>query len=198
VSVASPYPEGKQDTWSGVTDALLNAHPLQLDEIRDVVLACWEDIFNTQIGSYRIGPDIEPEPQIMGFLLYELIPLEFQRRYPGAWRRQQGSMEKDLVCVNDATKSVEIKTSSNASQVFGNRSYAQPSLVSEVGRKGKSGYYLTINFEKFGRADRPALRIIRFGWLDHNDWIAQTAATGQQARIRPEAYAYKLRTLYSK
>ena len=37
----------------------------------------------------------------------------------------------------------------------------------------------------------------RFGWLDHDDWIAQTAATGQAARLRAEAYRFKLRTLYS-
>jgi len=42
----------------------------------------------------------------------------------------------------------------------------------------------------------PAIRIIRLGWLDHSDWIAQTAATGQQARIRPEAYAGRLIELY--
>ncbi|HFC7940318.1 ScaI family restriction endonuclease [Neisseria meningitidis] len=45
---------------------------------------------------------------------------------------------------------------------------------------------------------RPEIKIIRFGWLDHTDWIAQTAATGQQARLSPEAYRSKLKILYQK
>ena len=38
--------------------------------------------------------------------------------------------------------------------------------------------------------------MIRFGYLEHVDWIAQTASTGQQARLRKEAYDNKLITLY--
>ncbi|HGG7675208.1 TPA: ScaI family restriction endonuclease, partial [Neisseria meningitidis] len=66
--------------------------------------------------------------------------------------------------------------------------------------KSKNGYYLTINFEKFmpDLKLRPEIKIIRFGWLDHTDWIAQTAATGQQARLSPEAYRSKLKILYQK
>jgi hypothetical protein len=47
-----------------------------------------------------------------------------------------------------------------------------------------------------GIRNQPKIKIIRFGWLDHSDWIAQRAATGQQARLRPEAYQYKLLELY--
>jgi hypothetical protein len=30
---------------------------------------------------------------------------------------------------------------------------------------------------------RPELRSIRFGWLDHTDWLPQAAATGQQSAL---------------
>lgn len=90
---------------------------------------------------------------------------------------------------------IEIKGSSNATQIFANRSYAQPSSDSET--KDKNGYYITINFEKISKANpHPRITIIRFGYLEHKDWIAQKAATGQQARLAPEAYKYKLIEIY--
>ncbi|WP_180886422.1 ScaI family restriction endonuclease [Ruegeria sp. THAF57] len=55
----------------------------------------------------------------------------------------------------------------------------------------------TVNFEKFGTNGLPKVKLIRFGWLDHTDWIGQKAATGQQARLRPESDRYKLKRLYS-
>jgi hypothetical protein len=39
--------------------------------------------------------------------------------------------------------------------------------------------------------------IIRFGWLDHSDWMGQKAATGQQARLDPFAEKSKLAILYT-
>lgn len=132
----------------------------------------------------------------MGDYLHELIPFEFALRYPERWRRDQTGADKDLVWIEDPDRwSTEIKTSSHPSQVFGNRSYAQPGKS----RKTKSGFYLTVNFQKWKEClpNLPAIRVIRLGWLDHTDWIAQQAATGQQARIRPEAYAGKLAVLHT-
>lgn len=103
-------------------------------------------------------------------------------------------MDKDLVYIPDPSLSVELKTSSHASQIFGNRSYAQPQ---QGAGKSKDGYYLTVNFEKFSKDGLPKVKLIRFGWLDHTDWIGQAAATGQQARIRPESDRAKLVRLYS-
>lgn len=74
-------------------------------------------------------------------------------------------------------------------------SYAQPSAG---GKKSKSGFYLTVNFQRWAEVKDglPRIRVIRLGWLDHTDWVAQVAASGQQAKIRPEAYAGKLLELY--
>lgn len=198
MSAPSPYDGLPETGWLKVTDRLIAEHPLETKEIVEVVRASWNAIFDTRIGpaGFKIGPDIEPQPQIMGFFLHELIPLEFERRYAGKWRRQKLKTEKDLVYLPESRFSVELKTSSHASQVFGNRSYGQPTKEGEVGRKGRSGYYLTVNFQKFGSDSRPEIKAIRFGWLDHNDWIAQVAATGQASRVRAQAYQFKLRTLY--
>jgi len=151
-----------------------------------VVLGVWDDIFNSGIGKkpYRIGVDIFPKPQIMGFLLHELIALELRERHPNDWHGEADSSEKDLVYVLDGSYSVEIKTSSHRSKIFGNRSYAQEG---KSGKKSKSGYYLAVNFEKCSReCSKPSIVLIRFGWIDATDWRGQKAATGQQASLPPE------------
>jgi hypothetical protein len=113
----------------------------------DVVLLSWSAIFESRLGGkFRIGHEISPKPQIMGFLLHELIPLELQSRYPDIWRPEKVKGDKEIVHIPNEHFSVEMKTSSHASQIFGNRSYAQE----QVGKgKSKNGYYLTVNFEKF-------------------------------------------------
>ncbi len=175
------------------TIELIVKHPLHPDGIYEAVLKVWEDIFKSGIGSkpFKIGVDLFPRPQIMAFFLHELIPLEFSFRYPGKWRREQTPDEKDMVYIPDPFFSIEIKASSNPKHIFGNRSYAQKSIKA---KKSKSGYYLAINFEKFSKKSSSLPRIlrVRFGWLDHEDWIGQKSATGQQARLSPEADNFKL------
>ena len=184
------------DAWHQKTRELLDAHPLHCEEIVDVTLDCWSSIFRTKIGgSARIGVHIFPRPQIMGIFLHELIPLEFSSRYPKQWRREQSGDEKDLVFVPNDTLSVEIKTSSHKSQIFGNRSYAQRS---NARKKKRHGYFLAVNFEKFQKNKfKPRILRVCFGWLDDDDWIGQRAETGQQARLSGEIYGRKLLEIYS-
>jgi hypothetical protein len=193
----SPYEGVLQQDWSAVTRQLLVDYPVPRDEIVEIVLEQWTSIFESGIGKHglRIGEHIFPRPQIMGDYLHELIPYELRARYPGKWRRDETGKDKDLVWEEDPDRwSTEIKTSSHPSQVFGNRSYAQPG----ESKKTKSGFYLTINFERWAEClpNLPGIRLIRLGWLDHTDWIAQKAATGQQARIKAEAYVGKLPPLF--
>lgn len=189
--MASPYAGLPVSEWEKRTRQLIAEHPLDSREIYEVVHRVWGSIFDSKIGSkpFRIGGDIFPRPQIMAFLLHELIALEFAYRYPGVWRRDETADEKDLVYIPDEKYSIEIKTSSSAKSIFGNRSYAQETASA---KKSKSGYYLAINFEKFSSAKRPEITMVRFGWLDHSDWIGQAAATGQQARLEPDVERYKL------
>jgi hypothetical protein len=165
-----------ESAWTDKTRELIDAHPVDPKEFVEVVLLSWDAIFSSRIGpkGFRVGEHLFPKPQIMGFFLHEYV--------------------------SDVTFSVEIKTSSSKNRIFGNRSYAQRSEASEdnPAKKGKSGYYLAVNFEKFSYTVRnPRVRLVRFGWLDANDWIGQKAATGQQARLQPSTERSKLLTLYS-
>ncbi len=43
-----------------------------------------------------------------------------------------------------------------------------------------------------------AIKLIRFGWIDSEDWIGQKVATGQQSRLSSDVENYKLLQLYRK
>lgn len=194
--MVSPYKGLPPEKWLAVTQQLAKEHPLKANEIVEVVLAAWDSIFASKMGTsaFHIGKDIFPKPQIMGFFLHELIPLELAARHPKTWRGEKTSGDKDIVYIPDDQYSIEVKTSSNPRHIFGNRSYAQEA---NENKKVKSGYYLTVNFEKFsGDAKRPNILLVRFGWLDATDWIGQKAATGQQSRLPPEVETYKLLELF--
>ena len=192
------YDGEPEDNWLEITRALIAKHPLEPDEIVDVVKLCWTDIFDSSIGrrGLRIGADIFPTPQIMATLLHELVPAEFQHRYPEQWRRDATGGDKDLVYVPDSAFSAEIKCSSSMNSIFGNRSYAQRHSAS---KKARAGYFLGINFQKFSDdlRERPAIRRVSFGWLDWRDWIPQASATGQQAHLSSAAKKYKMLELWS-
>ncbi len=188
----SPYAGLDVSEWKSKTRELISAHPVDTAELHEIVVTAWDSIFNSGIGSkpFRIGFEIFPRPQIMGFLLHELVPLELEFRYPKVWRRDIESDEKDIVFVPDQKYSIEIKTSSSARDIYGNRSYAQSGKTS---KKNKSGYYLAINFQKFTETRNVTkINLVRFGWLDHADWMGQASQTGQQARLSRDVKNNKL------
>lgn len=179
-----------------VTQRLIAGHPLSEAEIVDVVLSSWKGIFTSRLGAtgFQIGKDIFPKPQILGFLLHELIPLELAARYPSVWRKEKFAYDKDVVHLTKPEFSIEIKTSSHASQIFGNRSFAQETTTR---KKDKSGYYIAVNFEKCEEdCPPPKVKVIRFGWLDGSDWQGQAAASGQQSRLSPAVESGKLKVLF--
>ncbi len=191
----SPYENADKTKWKEITETLVAGHPLASKEIVDVTLSAWDAIFKSLLGpkAFKIGIHIFPKPQILGFFLHELIPLELSARYPGIWRGEESGSDKDLVYVPNDNYSVEIKTSSDKAHIFGNRSYAQEGAA----KKSKTGYYLAVNFEKAKKdSAQPKIKIIRFGWIDHADWQGQAAATGQQARLGSEIEDKKLKILY--
>jgi hypothetical protein len=149
-------------------------------------LSAWDLIFKKSVigGLLRIGVDLFPQPQIIGEFLHELVPLLLERRYPGRWRRDHAANEKDMVYEPDKSFSVEIKTSSSSKGIFGNRSFSQESKARPE-KKEKSGYYLTINYPPVHKLRRvEPIKLIRFGWLDHEDWQGQGSTkwpTGQFA-----------------
>lgn len=194
---SSPYEGKPEKDWLDITQQLVEAHPLKNDLV-NVVLESWNDIFSSNIGGFRIGRDIFPEPQIMGFFLHDLIALHLSKRYPGVYRLGDAGTEKDIHNLQNDDLSIEIKTSSDKSHIFANRSYAQPD--DGVSKKKKDGYFLAVNFEKFSVkcGVRPEITIIRLGYLEHSDWKAQRAASGQQAHLSAATYKTKFINLYVK
>ncbi len=192
----TPYLDVEPNDWQSITKQLIILHPLKEQQIVEVVLEAWEEIFRSKIGkhAFQIGKDIFPKPQIMGFFLHELIPLEFSRLYPSEWRPEKNARDKDLIYIPEDYYSIEIKTSSNPNSIFGNRSYAQEGMTN---KKSKSGYYLAVNFEKFSEINHhPKILKIRFGWLDNKDWTGQASETGQQAKLTRFVEENKLIQLY--
>lgn len=196
--MASPYEGYSVKEWNRITEDLIAKHPLSEKEIVYAVLDAWNRIKLTKIGGeLQIGIDVFPSPQIMGNYLHELIPVMLAHKYPGVWRKEQLKDEKDMVYIPNDFYSVEIKTSSNATNIYGNRSYGQANSENNSGKK-KYGYYITVNFEKYTETNHnPRIKKIRFGWIDHSDWHAQAAATGQQASLALDARDHKLKLLYS-
>ena len=190
----NPYNNKPKEKWADITKALVDKHPLK-DELVDVVFQSWQDIFNSSIGGFKIGKDFFPEPQILGFFLHDLIALHLSRLYPGVYKLGEAKTEKDIQHTSNPAFSIEIKTSSHPTQIFANRSYAQPQTGNE--KKGKDGYFLAVNFEKLTEDNTtPQILLIRFGYLEHSDWKAQAAATGQQAHLAAETYKHKFVTLF--
>lgn len=192
----SPYENVPISDWKDVTESLIDAHPLSEEDIVNAVLQSWDKILRTKIGDeLQIGVDIFPSPQIMGNYLHEIIPVILSKKYPELWRKESEKSDKDLVYIPNDSFSIEIKTSSNKNNIYGNRSYGQAEGDNTSG-KSKSGYYITVNFEDIKKVNPPKILRIRFGWIDHSDWKAQAAASGQQASLSIEARDNKLKLLY--
>ena len=194
----NPYQNLPISNWKEKTIELVENHPLKKEELVKSVLTSWDKIFDTYIGNeLKIGKDIKPSPQILGNYLHELIPIYFEKKYNGKWHKDKTKNDKDLVCDFNNFFSIEIKTSSSKKDIFGNRSYGIQSETENA--KKKEGYYLAINFEKCAEdIEKPNITLIRFGWLEHSDWISQNSQTGQQSRLSKESDSLKFITLYEK
>ncbi|ELN0853192.1 ScaI family restriction endonuclease, partial [Escherichia coli] len=143
----NPYLNIPESQWQELTSYLVNNHPLT-PHLVSLVMDSWRGLFNTSFGMHdlKIGVDIFPKPQIIGAILHELIPAAIEAQFPQQWRKEENKNDKDIVCKYDNSLSIELKTSSNSSQIFGNRSYAQPQNGEG---KIKDGFYLAVNFQPF-------------------------------------------------
>lgn len=189
MNTENPYKNAAVEKWHGITEALVNQHPLK-PYIVDFCLKSWQSILHGKINTYlnMYISEMSISPQATGALLHDVIPQYISKNIDG-FRKGDGKAEKDIACEYNDFYSLELKTSSQNS-IYGNRSYAK----SETG-KSKSGYYLTVNFEKI-EANQPRVLSIKMGWLDHSDWVAQKSETGQQASLTKEARKNKFVVLY--
>lgn len=191
--MASPY-VGKHETqWADVTRALVQIHPLSLTIIHDVAHAAWGRLWCTRVGDAELGfpfAEADPPATVVGYFFEKLFAKELAARFPAVWRGGRGS-EKDLHCLSNEAFSIEMKASGQLGyKVYGNRSYGQQVENADAAKKDKSGYYITINFY------RQTLTMLRFGWIDADDWQAQKSATGQMAGLGDDVYRYKLLTIH--
>ena len=209
--MSSPYNGIAHSEWEEITINIVDDHPLEKEDIVEAVMNSWKQIFESKIGHLSIGKQIFPTPQIMSNILHELIPYNLAEKLGSNYRAGILKNEKDIVYQPDEKYSIEVKASSSKNDIYANRSYAQPSLDSDT--KSKNGYYIAVNFEKFEMTDNeeyrhvehnkngkiiyPAITQIKFGYLDHTDWIPQSSAKGQQARLSVESKKLKLITLFS-
>lgn len=187
--MASPYEGVPVEQWQAITQRLVAEHPLSTETIREAALEAWAQLWTLRIGDRDTGfalVDLNPPAQIVGYLFEKLFARELARRLPGNWLGGVGS-QKDVHCLTDGTKSIELKSSGQLGfKVYGNRSYGQQVANQGAEKKDKSGYYITTNF--YGKS----LSLLRFGWIDSSDWKAQTAQTGQMAGLPDDVYRYKL------
>lgn len=192
----SPYYNKPTSEWQEITEKLIEQFPLSKDYLVHTVIRSWDDILKTNIAdNLSILNSVRPKPQIMGFFLHEIIAHRICEDLPTEWRKEYAADDKDVVFISDSNFSFEIKTSSHKNRIFGNRSYSQET---QTDKKSKSGFYLAVNFEAFdNNRNIPKIRLIRFGWIDHNDWQGQIAASGQQARLSTDVETKKLLTIYN-
>jgi len=196
--VSEPFADLSPSEWSGKRDELIEEYPLDLDEIHELVLSSYGKLLSTRIGDPAddivIFDDVPVGAQTTGAFLETIIANELQQR-DSVWR-QGSDAEKDLVHTENPRYSTEIKMSGQINdEVFGNRSFAQDS--GSDGKKSKSGYYITLNVHISEDILPPShlLFLIRFGWIDFDDWTGQAAATGQAATLSSDVYKHKLKVI---
>ena len=193
----SPYDGHDVKEWADITDEIVKKYPVSEKDIIESVQEAWEKTKQTKIGGeLQIGVDVFPEPQVMGEFLHELIPVTLAKKHPEHFRKGKVKSEKDVVYNPNDELSIEIKTSSDGTNLYGNRSYGQKNSENNSGKK-KEGYYIGVNFEKYTDDNHdPQIKKIRFGWIDHEDWVPQKKETGQQAKLDKDARDHKLKLIY--
>lgn len=187
----SPYEGSPDRSWQSKTQRLIEEHPLELSVIRDVAIRSWGTLWKTKIGEGETAfplTDIEGLPAtVIGYFFEKLFSHELALEFPGTWRGGSSKGEKDVVHEYNSKFSIEIKSSGQlGTKVFGNRSYNQQAQSSQTTKSEKSGYYLVVNF--YGQT----LTLLRFGWIDQNDWKPQGSQTGQAATLSDYVYELKL------
>lgn len=186
----SPYAGRREDEWLAITRRLISSHPLNTSLILDAALSAWDTLWRTTVGNGKTSVALDQlnvPATVIGYFFEVLLARELEVRCPRKWQRSQSKDQKDLVYVPDPALSVEVKTSGQAGyKIYGNRSYGQKSENATLVKKEKSGYYLTCNF--WGQT----ITLLRFGWIDADDWKPQLAPTGQMAGLSDAVYRYKL------
>lgn len=178
--------------WSAARDRLIEEHPLTLEDIREVVLKVCRNLDTDVTHGVNIF-DTTMSSSVAGQIIEQAIAKSLKSQ-SDVWRPGEDP-EKDVIHTEKEAYSFEVKVSGQiGDQIYGNRSYA---ISDDGGRKSKSGYYLTVNLHLSEKNLAPSHNpfLIRFGWVDHDDWQAQSSNTGQAAKLPDEVYKKKLRVV---
>lgn len=196
IAPQSPYAGKTAAQWNEITKRLVAEFPIPTKSLVEVVREAWNDLYTSQIGKARlvIGKDVFLPAQATGVMLERLIANELKRQ-DSRWSGGTTKTDKDVTFKENALYSFEIKTSSSKKGLYGNRSTGHRA---EGRKKYRTGYYLVVNY-KLPTQDDPKkwLWLVRFGWIDDEDWTGQAQPTGQQASVSKEVARGKLVTLFS-
>lgn len=180
--------------WPSKLDWYIDDHPLDLGQLRSIVLKAAEEMQAAKICDSVLVEHGAASGAVQG-KLFEIALVETLKDYDDAWKRGEGH-EKDIIYTEDERFSLEVKTSGQLTdRIYGNRSYTKND--EEDSDKSKCGYYLTVNFSHSSNV-LPATHepfLIRFGWIDWRDWNGQEAASGQCSTLPVNVYEKKLKVV---
>lgn len=190
----SNAPEGE---WAAITRSLVTDHSLPLENIKKLVLQSWSNVWKIgcKTDNFSINfRELGFPAQVVSSCFESILLKALSEQYPDTWR-SGGAHEKDAHNLENDAMSFELKMSGQLGfKVFGNRSYAYAADEKNNAKikKSRNGYYLIVNyFEEH-------ITLIRFGWIDAQDWEAQKSQSGQMARLLPHVYDHKLITIDGK
>jgi hypothetical protein len=190
----SPYFNLPTTQWADKTQDLIKKHSLSVKDIQDIAISAWDILWQTKIGDGLANitlKELDLPATVIGYFFEKLFAYKLNQKYPNNWRGSLSKEDKDIVCIANSDFSIEIKTSGqDGTKIYGNRSYGKASKNQSLVKKEKSGYYITVNFYQ------NILTLIRFGWIDGDDWIAQGSESGQMAGLKQEVYDNKLFAIY--
>lgn len=164
-------------------------HILPKPVLLQVVNQSWKTLWTTRIGRQPLQAFPKLDAQVIGKFFQEIMMFHLYEMDPYVWAdpdKARNPKLPDFVCIKDPSQSFELKMCGQQGSrvVYGNRcsshGYASPT------GKSRDGWMLTINYT------HTRINLIRFGYIHGTDWIGQKSASGNAARLHPDAYQQKL------
>jgi hypothetical protein len=174
------------------TQEKIDKFPISMQQLSTLVLDTGIIMLNEKLFGKSLKEIIDSSPN-KGALIGQLFPIAFNQKlvaaHPDVFRPEQHIYEKDIVCIVNRLYDFEIKVSTSDEKILGNQSYAN-----NGGYKDKSSFYLAVNFDKIDYS----IKLIRFGWLDIEDWGISDSLNGQGSAVNTLAQRSKMITIYKK
>jgi hypothetical protein len=159
----------------------VRAHPLfyQLRALSHSSLRCVtgmvDPVFKTSFLDEWCGMPVNTRGSYVGTAFQMKLTKWLGAVQPGAWRKGEGS-EPDVVCVYNPAWSFEVRASSNRGvTILGNK-------VQATSDKPPC-YLLFVNYHP----ETVTVRDVRFGVCGPGDWLADSCASSQRARLSTPA-----------